>query len=144
MARYQAKTVKTGASVDAFLANVEHPIRRADGMALDAVFRQATGWSPRMWGPSMVGYGSYAYTYKTGHSGVSLATGFAPRKSNLSIYIMPGYAEFGDLLARLGKHKHGKACLYVNKLADIDLEVLRELITTGLDRLGGIYPVEPS
>jgi hypothetical protein len=97
-----------------------------------------------MWGPSMVGYGSYAYRYESGHGGTALATGFSPRKAELSIYIMPGYQDYGAILTRLGKHRLGKACLYVRKLSDIDLGVLEELIRAGLDDLGKLWPVRPS
>lgn len=138
------KTRPTDADVTAFLEAVEHPTRRADALALDRLFREVTGWAPQMWGPSIVGYGSYHYVYDTGREGDMCATGFSPRKSNLSIYILPGYADYGDILADLGKHKLGKSCLYVNKLADIDLGVLRRLIRTGLDDLAKKYPVTPS
>jgi len=97
-----------------------------------------------MWGASIVGYGRYHYRYKSGREGDFLATGFSPRKTALSVYIMPGYADFGDILSRLGKHKLGKSCLYVNKLADIDLDVLSELIRAGLEDLGRLWPVEPT
>ncbi|MEM6896314.1 MAG: DUF1801 domain-containing protein [Pseudomonadota bacterium] len=126
------------------IAAIEHPTRRADAQTLDALFRRVTGWEPQMWGPSMVGYGSYHYKYASGREGDMLATGFAPRKSNLSIYIMPGYADFHGVLGRLGKHKHGKACLYINKLADVDLQVLEELVRAGLKDLSSKYPVTPS
>ena len=106
------------------------------------MFQDITGWKPRMWGPSMVGYGSYHYTYDSGRSGDFLATGFSPRKANMSIYIMPGYADFSDILARLGKHKIGKSCLYVNKLADIDLNVLQDLVRAGLEDLSSKWPVQ--
>lgn len=111
---------------------------------LDALFRKATGFEPVMWGPSIVGYGRYHYRYKTGREGEFLATGFSPRKAAHSIYIMPGYADFSDLLSRLGKHKLGKSCLYVNKLADIDLDILAELIRAGLENLDRLWPVEPT
>jgi len=138
------KTRPTDMDVQAFLANVEHPTRRADALALNALFENITGWKPVMWGPSMVGYGSYHYRYDSGREGDFLATGFSPRKTNLSIYIMPGYADFRDILNRLGKHKIGKSCLYINKLADVDLDVLAELIQAGLNDLGRKWPVEPS
>ncbi len=137
------KTRPTDAAVADFLDAVAHPARRADALALDALFRDVTGWQPKMWGPSIVGYGSYRYTYDSGRSGEMCATGFSPRKANLSIYIMPGYADFGDILAGLGKHRLGKSCLYVNKLADIDTEVLRRLIRAGLDDLAARWPVAP-
>ena len=144
MAKAENKTQATGASVEAFLNAVDHPVRRADGLALDQMFRRVTGWQPRMWGPTMIGYGQYHYVYDSGREGDFLATGFSPRKANLSIYIMPGYADFSDELARLGKHKHGKSCLYINKLADIDMDVLEEIVAKGLERLKTYWPVEPS
>jgi hypothetical protein len=97
-----------------------------------------------MWGPAIVGYGNYHYVYDSGREGDFLATGFSPRKQNLSVYIMPGYANFSEILSRLGKHKMGKSCLYINKLADIDTEVLKELIRAGLDDLDKKWPVSPS
>lgn len=138
------KTQATALSVDTFLQSVDHPVRRSDAETLNALFQDITGWAPQMWGPTIIGYGSYHYTYESGRSGDFLATGFSPRKSNLSIYIMPGYADFNEILDRLGKHKIGKSCLYVNKLADIDLDVLSELIRAGLKDLDGKWPVKPS
>lgn len=138
-----AKTLPTGADVDAFLAKVESDRRRTDGIALNALFQQVTRFQPQMWGPSIIGYGRYDYTYASGHSGTFLATGFSPRTTALSVYILPGYADYSDLLSRLGKHKTGKSCPYVNKLADVDLDVLAELIRTGLNDLGKIWTVHP-
>ncbi len=142
MAQAGNKTRATDADVTAFLEAVGHPGRRADALALDRLFRDVTGWRPRMWGPTMVGYGQYHYVYASGREGDMLATGFSPRKSNLSIYIMPGYRDYSAILARLGKHRHGKSCLYVNKLADIDTGVLEELIRAGLNDLQAKYPVQ--
>lgn len=138
------KTRPTDVDVAAFLEAVEPAVRRADAIVLDALFRRITGWEPRLWGPSMVGYGSYAYTYATGHSGVSLATGFSPRKAAQSIYIMPGYQDHLALLDRLGKHKIGKSCLYVTRLDDVDLAVLEEIIRAGLADLARLWPVDPT
>jgi hypothetical protein len=125
------KTAPTDVPVDEFLAGVEHPVRRTDGAALLDLMHQCTGEEPLMWGPSMVGFGSYHYKYASGREGDALAVGFSPRKGNLALYGLtyaPGSAE---LLARLGQHKTGAACLYINKLADVDLDVLRELVTLG-------------
>jgi len=144
MSRSGNKTVPTGQSVDQFLAAVLPPGKAQDARALDALFRKTTGFARVMWGASIVGYGRYHYRYKSGREGDFLATGFSPRKTALSVYIMPGYADFGDILSRLGKHKLGKSCLYVNKLADIDLDVLSELIRAGLEDLGRLWPVEPT
>ncbi|MEL6683769.1 MAG: DUF1801 domain-containing protein [Pseudomonadota bacterium] len=138
------KTKATAQSVDDFIAAVEHPTRAADARQLDAMFRDITGWQPRMWGPTIIGYGQYDYTYDSGHSGTSLATGFSPRRSNLSLYIMPGYADFQSILDRLGKYKIGKACLYINKLADVDLAVVEEIVRAGLDDLRKRWPIEPT
>jgi hypothetical protein len=138
------KTRLTEQSVDDYIAAIAPDQKRADAVALDALFREVSGYQPRMFGGSIIGYGSYAYTYASGHSGVSIATGFAPRKSNIVLYIMPGYSDFGDILARLGKHKIGKSCLYFNKLADVDTEVLKELIRAGLDDLATRWPVTPT
>ena len=140
----QNKTQPTDIPVAEFLATVEPERRRVDGQALDALFREVTGFEPVMWGPSIVGYGRYLYTYKSGREGDFLATGFSPRKANLTVYIMPGYAEFGEILDRLGKHKLGRSCLYINKLADVDTDVLAELIRAGLKDLHGYWPVHPS
>lgn len=138
------KTKPTAVDVDAFIDAVEHPTRQADARTLDRMFRDLTGFDPVMWGPSIIGYGKYHYKYATGREGDFLATGFSPRKANLSIYIMPGYADFGTILGRLGKHKKGASCLYINKLADVDQDVLGELILAGLKDLDARWPVQPN
>lgn len=138
-----AKTKPTEISVDAFLAAAEPPARAAEGRALDALFRRATGWQPRMWGPSMVGYGRYRYTYESGRSGEMFATGFSPRKADLVLYILPGYADMTEELAGLGKHRIGKSCLYLKRLSDADEVVLERLIRRGLEQLEARWPVEP-
>ena len=143
MADAKNKTQETDADVRAFLEAVEHPVRRADGLVLDALFRKITGWQPKMWGPTIVGYGSYHYKYESGREGDCNASGFSPRKAAQSIYIMPGYQDYGAILSRLGKHKTGKSCLYVNKLQDIELDVLEELIRAGVQDLGRMWTVFP-
>ncbi len=137
------KTRATDADVAAFLAGVEPAAKAADAVVLDRLFQRVTGFRPVMWGPSIVGYGRYHYRYASGREGDFLATGFSPRKAAHSIYILPGYADFGPILARLGKHRTGRSCLYVNKLADIDLDVLAELIRAGLDDLNRHWTVHP-
>ena len=124
MAKAQLKTSPTGLSAEAFLAGVEPARRKADGAALLAFFNRVTGLAPKMWGPSIVGYGRYAYKYESGREGEYFLTGFSPRKAALSIYIMPGYRDMSEALARLGKHKTGKSCLYINTVADVDMDVL--------------------
>lgn len=138
------KTQPTDQNVAKFIDTIEPASKQSDALVLEQLFRGATGFRPKMWGPSIIGYGRYHYRYDSGREGSFLATGFSPRKARHSIYIMPGYADFGDILGRLGKHKMGKSCLYVNKLADIDLEVLAELIRAGLADLGQKWPVTPS
>lgn len=138
----QNKTAPTDQAVQDFIASVEPAAKQEDALILDRLFRDVTGYQPVMWGPSIIGYGQYHYIYDSGRKGDFLATGFSPRKAKHSIYIMPGYADFTEILARLGKHKMGKSCLYVNKLADIDLEVLAELIRAGLADLNRKWPVQ--
>ncbi len=142
MPQAENKTQATEADVKAFLDSVEHPTRRADALKLDALFRDITGFLPRMWGPSIIGYGRYHYVYDSGREGEFLATGFSPRKANLSIYVMPGYEDYSEILARLGKHKMGKSCLYINKLNDIDTGVLEELVRAGLRDLDAKWSVD--
>lgn len=138
------KTAMTAQSVAAFIASVAAPRRRDEAETLLTLFSEVTGFAPVMWGPSMIGFGRYQYRYESGREGEALATGFSPRKAALSIYIMPGYQDYSQILARLGTHKMGKSCLYVTRLADIDLLVLAELIRAGLADLDRIWPVQPT
>ena len=139
MARSQNKTKQTSVAPKTFLRSVEPERRRKDGQALLAFFDRVTGLKPRMWGPSIIGYGRYYYKYESGREGEFMLTGFSPRKSALTIYIMPGYRDMADKLARLGKHKLGKSCLYINKLDDVDLDVLEEIVLDGLDYMRANY-----
>jgi hypothetical protein len=124
----ELKTQKTDASVEHFLNGVAHERRRKDSFAVLELMRQVTGEEPAMWGPSIVGFGSYRYRYKSGREGEWMLVGFSPRKQSLTLYIMSGFEGYEALLDRLGKHKTGKSCLYINKLDDVDLETLRELV----------------
>ncbi|MBV7393666.1 DUF1801 domain-containing protein [Mameliella sp. DP3N28-2] len=137
-------TVPSDVPVAELLKTVDPVRRREDAVQLDRLFRQVTGWEPVLWGTSIVGYGRYAYTYASGHSGQSLATGFAPRKANMVVYIMPGYADFAEILGRLGPHRLGKSCLYLGAIAKVDLDVLAELIRAGLADLGSRWDITPS
>lgn len=137
------KTAAHQTSVADFLMSVEPGARRADAIALDGIFRAASGFDPVMWGPSIIGYGRYRYRYESGREGESLATGFSPRKGALTVYIMPGYGDFGEILKDLGPHSAGKSCLYLKRLADVDPEVLARLIRAGLADLGRRWPVQP-
>ncbi|MEP4485233.1 MAG: DUF1801 domain-containing protein [Halioglobus sp.] len=138
------KTLPTEVSVEEFISDVQPDRKRDEALELDRLFRKITGWNPVMWGPTMIGYGSYHYRYESGREGEMLATGFSPRKAKHSIYVLPGYSDYGDILARLGKHTRGKSCLYVNKLEDIDLDVLAELIAVGLRDLSKTWRVQSS
>ena len=125
------KTTTTGASVEDFLAAVEHPVRHRDGLRLLELMAQATGQPAEMWGPTIVGFGRYHYKYATGREGDAPAVGFSPRKAGLSLYGLCYGPQTAELLARLGKHKTGAGCLYVTKLDDVDQTVLTELIRHG-------------
>jgi hypothetical protein len=128
----QLKTVKTDASVDDFLASVENETRRKDSLVLLDMMRRATGMEPAMWGPSIVGFGETHYVYASGREGDWPEIGFAPRKTNLAIYVLDPSENFSELRDKLGKHRVGKACLWINKLADVDLDVLEQIIATSL------------
>jgi hypothetical protein len=144
MGKYKAKTQATVASVTGFIDSIENDSRREDARTLVRIFKDATGWQPRMWGPSIIGFGVYHYTYDSGHSGSMCATGFSPRKANFAIYAadFPGRA---DLLKKLGKHRSGAGqCLYVNKLADVRVDVLAEILRKSLVELRKQWPVTVS
>ena len=145
MSRARGKTAVTGGpeAVAAFIAALPDR-RREEAQRLDALFRKATGFRPRLWADAMIGYGRYHYVYESGREGDMLATGFRPARARHSIYIMPGYQAYPDIAARLGKHKAGKSCWYVNKLDDIDLGVLEELIRRALADLARKWPVAPT
>jgi len=134
MAKAQNKTQVTRVDPVDFIASVEPEPRRADAEVLLEMFSRVTGLKPKMWGPAMIGFGRYHYKYESGREGDFMLTGFSPRKAKLVMYIMPGY-RFGEMqerLAKLGKHKLGKSCLYINKLADVDLAVLEDIVRDGL------------
>ena len=135
-------TALSDASVEAYISSVEPVGRREDAKVLAQLFRDEPGLQPRMWGDSLIGYGQYHYVYDSGREGDFLATGFSPRKAKMSIYIMPGYQDYGSLLQDLGPHKTGAACLYLGRLAKIDLDVLRKLIRAGLNDLDSRWPVK--
>lgn len=116
--------------------------RKAEARALDAIFREATGWSPRLWG-KVIGYGRYAYTYKSGRQGECFATGFAPQKAKVALHIMPGYEPFEAIAARLGPHERGKSCWYIKSVSAADEAALKDLIRAGLEDLARQFPVMP-
>ena len=129
---YELKTKKNESSVDEFLAGVEPEDRREDCIAIRGLMRELTGDDGAMWGPSIVGFGKYSYKYASGHSGEWFVTGFAPRKRDLTLYIMSGFDRYDELLTKLGKHSTGKSCLYVKRLSEIDMDVLRELVAESI------------
>lgn len=131
----ELKTKKTGASVEAFLDGVADPRRREDARVVLELMKRITGEEPKMWGPSIVGFGSYTYTYASGQTGDWPIAGFSPRKQALTLYLMPGFEKDADLMKRLGKHKTGKSCLYLNRLADVDASVLEELVRRSVERM---------
>lgn len=140
----ETKTKPTKVSVRDFIAAVENHTRREDSKALLKLFEKVTGWKAQMWGPTIVGFGAYHYTYDTGHSGSICVVGFSPRKANLAIYVsdFPGKP---SLLQKLGKHKGGlKQCLYINKLADVDIAVLEKILKAGVAETTKIWPVTAS
>ncbi|MDP2007238.1 MAG: DUF1801 domain-containing protein [Rubrivivax sp.] len=128
MAKSTPKTAPTDVPVASFLATVEDPARRADCQALQRLMEAATGEPARMWGGAIVGFGSYRYHYASGQGGDWPVVAFSPRKGDLSVYIMPGFEQHAGLLQRLGPHKTGKSCLYLKRLAGVDLAVLQQLI----------------
>jgi hypothetical protein len=132
---YEAKTKATASSVAAYLDAIDDEQRRQDCKTLVALMRKATGCDPVMWGSSIIGFDRYRYTYASGNSGESCVVGFAPRKGDITIYLLAGYEDDATKvrLARLGKHKTGKACLYVKRLADVQIDVLDELVLASVE-----------
>ena len=136
----ETKTKPTGASIDAYLASRASPEQLADCKSIMAMCKRVTRQQPKMWGPSIVGYGSYTYKYESGHSGDACLTGFAVRGKDLVIYLMADTPEQVERLARLGKHKMGKSCLYFKRLADLDEKVLEALIAGSAAEVRRRYP----
>lgn len=134
---------KPGDGLADYLATLEEP-RQSEAQRLIAIFREETGFEPVLWGPSLVGFGRYDYTYASGHKGSHLATGFSARKAELVVYILPGYTDFGHILAGLGKHRMGKSCLYIKRLDGVDEDALRRLIRAGLVDLAKSWPIFPA
>ena len=122
------RTRETDASVRDFLESVENRTRREDAIALTALMERVTGTEPKMWGPSIIGFGKYNYRYDSGREGEMLRVGFSPRKANLALYLIAQDDAFPDVLDRLGKYRHGGSCLYISKLADVQMDVLEELV----------------
>jgi hypothetical protein len=134
------KTQKNDASVEAFINSVEDGRKRQDSKVILNMMKEITGDEPSMWGSSIVGFGSYTYRYADGKENAWFQTGYSPRKQNLTLYIMPGFDRYEELLSRLGKYKTGKSCLYIKRLVDVDLDVLSELVEESVKVMAASNP----
>ncbi|REJ79016.1 MAG: DUF1801 domain-containing protein [Acidobacteria bacterium] len=135
----ELKTKPNDASVEEFINGISDETKQEDSRILVKIFSEITGDEPKMWGPSIIGFGTYHYKYASGREGDWMRTGFSPRKQSLTLYIMDGFDKYDELLSQLGKHKTGKSCLYVNRLSDVDGEVLRELIEASVEHFNNKY-----
>ncbi len=136
---YELKTKQNELSVDANIDAIADETRREDCRTVIKLMTKATKEKPKMWGPSIVGFGSYHYKYDSGHEGDMCITGFSSRKNDLTLYLIPGFEQRAELMEKLGKHKNGKSCLYIKRLADIDQKVLTELITLSVKEMKARY-----
>ena len=142
----EAKTQITEVDPAEFIASVEPSVKREDAVVLDALFRKVTGQVPKMWGPTIIGYGEYRTTYASGRDVHWMRAGFSPRKAKHSLYLLGGYCDDmaakrrEELLSQLGKYKTGKSCLYINKLADVDMDVLEQMIAADWETMQRVYP----
>jgi len=137
---YEPKMRETDNSVIEFIDNIDNPKKREDAYKLLDIFTETTGYPAKMWGPSIIGFGSYHYKYASGHEGDAPLAGFSPRKAKISLYFSTGNPEREALQQKLGKHTAAKACVYVNKMADIDVDVLKEMIRQDIKFLRETYP----
>ena len=135
MAKYELKTQKNDGDVQAFLSTIDNEQKFEDAQRLLQIMEEETGQKPVMWGKAIVGFGQYRYKYSSGQEHDWMATGFSPRKQNLTIYIMPGFSQYEDLMDKIGKHTTGMSCLYIKKLDDVDESVLRKLIKSSYDHI---------
>jgi len=134
------KTIETASSVDDFINAVEDITKRNDSFELIQLMQEQTGFEPKMWGPSIIGFGSYHYKYASGHEGDAPLVGFSPRKDAISLYCYCSSENKEELLSKFGKHKAGKGCIYIKKLADIEIEILKKMITQSVQYLNELYP----
>lgn len=137
---YELKTKETENSVIKFIENVENPKKKEDAYKLLDIFTETTGYKAKMWGPSIIGFGSYHYKYASGHEGDAPLVGFSPRKAKISLYFAPGDTNRDEVIKKFGKYTSGKACVYINKLADVDVDVLKELIDQSVRFQKAMYP----
>jgi hypothetical protein len=131
----ELKTKPTNASVEKFLNQIADETRREDSFKVAKMMEEITGEKPTMWGPSIVGFGSYHYKYASGHEGDWPIAAFSPRKQDLTLYLLPGFAESGELMKQLGKHRSGKSCLYIKRLSDVHVPTLKQLIRDAVKRM---------
>lgn len=139
---YELKTKPNDLSVIEFIEKVESPQKKEDAYKILDIFTETSGFEPKMWGDSIIGFGQYHYVYKSGHEGDAPLVGFSPRKSNFSLYFAAGDEDRDKLLRKFGKHKSGAACVYIKKLEDVDVDVMKELIIQSIEFLNGLYPPE--
>ena len=140
----ELKTKPTDQSVESFLNSISDDQRREDCFTVLELMKRVTQTEPQMWGSSIVGFGSYHYKYASGREGDAILTGFSPRKQNLTLYIMAGFDQYDELLKKLGKHSVGKSCLYIKRLADVDLPTLEELVRGSVIHMRNAYPSAPT
>ena len=135
----QNKTIPTGASVTDYIDQIDNPQKKEDCITILELMKETTGEEPKMWGSSIVGFGSYHYKYDSGREGDMILTGFSNRKQNITIYIMSGFKKYDDLLAKVGKFKAGKSCFYIKQLSDIDIEILKKMIKLSVEEVNNRY-----
>lgn len=135
----EPKTKLNDESVEVFLNSIEHPVRRQDGLALLEIYKEITACTPKMWGSAIVGFGTYRYANAKGEQVEWMRSAFSPRKQYLSLYLIRGVEKHPELLKQLGKHKNGRSCLNINKLADVDISVLKQLIAADLAAMNEAY-----
>lgn len=140
MTKHELKTKATPVSVNEFIEAVADERQRADAKKISAMMERLSGHPPKMWGPSIIGFGQYHYKYASGHEGDMARIGFSPRKANIVLYLVDGFDGHAELMAKLGKHKTGKSCLYVKRLSDIDETVLEQLCAESLKWMTAKYP----
>lgn len=140
MAKYELMTKATPVSVNEFIEAVADETQRADAHKITAMMERLSGHPPKMWGPTIIGFGQYHYKYASGHEGDMARIGFSPRKGNTVLYLVDGFTGYPELMTKLGKHKTGKSCLYIKRLSDIDEAVLEQLCVESLNWMAEKYP----
>lgn len=137
---YKTKTHETDKDVTAFIEKVENIVKQNDSFTLIELFTKVTGFQPKMWGPTIIGFGTYHYKYESGHEGDAPLAGFSPRKDSIVLYTVPDLKTREELLSKLGKHKSGKSCVYIKRLEDVDISIVEKLITQSIAHTKKVYP----